>query len=499
MQDCYCINQGCSGLSINNTDITDTASDAVFHAFKDSNRSFMLSHVDKTADTARYYGQEPTSCFSSNVDTLAGLYDNPFLIENEAQNEAILQQQDSQSYYSLLSNTYQNQMDPATVNTCTINRAVNESILDIYEIIEPLGGTGSVTSCGQFCVQIILGNPTNNWLCAGCQIWEFYYDMFVHRPEKISSAIFEDAYYDDHMQIWIGDLTGQTTSGYCSNSPLCIWAGPDNNFPPETPGACEHSTSWHTYPNQNLTAYFSQAGPLQTKLRVSVSGCGEGYARIRVTVSDWCEMVEAVQDNCQIYETDSDCRLQEETIDGVVTVKNFVHTGSPVYPSAQQACSTNVMRDWWSKERTYVCNADQTFDFTGVKQRLSSIYQGTSRQSNTFTYGDYYMNQQGQWTNYSSGAVTMQQPPNVNSCVEVCRVKSLKSDTDASSTGNTSDYNVSTDRYEYSYKTCDNGTCDVGTGETLVDACSCTTNFNEAFTAMQLLRLAGEDIECAQF
>lgn len=499
---CYCINDFCATANLTSNDIASTAAGAVFNAFQDVNRSFSLSEITRSSGTVSYFGQEPTSCFGSNIGTLTGLFDTSMLIETEAQNEAMLQQADPQSMYSQVNNAYANQIDPQQTYTCTITRAVNQDILDVYDIIEPVSSSSTlaiVNPCGQFCIDVIIGNPADNWLCGSCDLWEGGYDFFIHQPDKISSATLLDVYFDDHMQIWIGDLTNVSTTGYCGSSPECVWAGPHDAFPPETPdGCCEHSTNYHQLPNLDLTGYFQQAGPLQTKVRVGYSGCGEGYAHIRLTVTDWCGWTETVQDNCQVYDADPDCQIKNETIDGIPAIRNFNTTGQSNTPSPVTVCNQNIMRDWWQKERTYMCQVNESFDFTDVKQRLATIHQTTSRDNNTFTYGDYYKNQ-GVWTNYASGTHTMQSAPATNACIEVCRVKKNASDTHASSTGNTATYNLSTDRFEYLYKNCDNSMCDVGPGETLVDPCSCSTNFNEAFTAMQLLRLAGEDVECAPY
>jgi hypothetical protein len=73
------------------------------------------------------------------------------------------------------------------------------------------------------------------------------------------------------MQVWLGDQK--------------VWSGPNNNFPPETAGRCELSTSWERNPNTDLTAKLKAVEPgleVPVKIRVSVTGSGEGYARIKV-------------------------------------------------------------------------------------------------------------------------------------------------------------------------------------------------------------------------
>jgi len=200
---CYCVNQSCASALLNSTRILNTSADAVLKAYQNANPSFSLSDIQRPGTVVSYYGQEPTSCFPGNVNSIAGLYNNPNSISTQAQNTAFMQLQNPTGAYSVVMNTYQNQTDPVSTQTCAIDRVVNQQNLTVQDIIEPLGGTGSVSSCGQYCIRIVLGNPTNNWLCAGCTIYEFYYDLYVHKPDKILSATLTQTAYDDHMHIYI--------------------------------------------------------------------------------------------------------------------------------------------------------------------------------------------------------------------------------------------------------------------------------------------------------
>lgn len=69
----------------------------------------------------------------------------------------------------------------------------------------------------------------------------------VVNPDAITSAVLEYAKWDDYMQVWLGDQK--------------VWSGPNNNFPPETAGRCELSTSWERNPNTDLTARLKAVEP----------------------------------------------------------------------------------------------------------------------------------------------------------------------------------------------------------------------------------------------
>ena len=73
------------------------------------------------------------------------------------------------------------------------------------------------------------------------------------------------------MQVWIGGDK--------------VYNGPNQNFPPETAGACELSTNWIINPNVDVTDKFKNAAEgeiVDFKIRVSVAGNGEGYGRLRI-------------------------------------------------------------------------------------------------------------------------------------------------------------------------------------------------------------------------
>lgn len=142
-------------------------------------------------------------------------------------------------------------------------------------VIRYLDGANTTSSCGDGCLTAWLGQVGNNYWTGNCQIYQMYTRFQVMRPDAINSVVIEEAKWDDYMQIWAGETGSETL----------VWSGPDGNFPPETPGACELETSWSRTLGIDITNYFKNvpAGAAVTfKTRVSVTGAGEGYARIRI-------------------------------------------------------------------------------------------------------------------------------------------------------------------------------------------------------------------------
>lgn len=135
-------------------------------------------------------------------------------------------------------------------------------------LIRLVGGEGGVQSCGEGCLDVYVGRVGDNYWTGNCSIFEQEVRLQVDNGAAITSATLAEARWDDYMQILIG---GEK-----------IWQGPNDNFPPETAGPCELSTSWVQTPNIDLTPRFQANGFLDFLVRVSVTRGGEGYARIRI-------------------------------------------------------------------------------------------------------------------------------------------------------------------------------------------------------------------------
>lgn len=147
--------------------------------------------------------------------------------------------------------------------SCTIRHEYKAGVLEHYE------GPLNVSSCGTGCVLIWIGTVGDDYWHGNCQIFEENIKVRVFNPAAIQSATLEYAKWDDHMRVMVnGDV---------------VWSGPDGNFPPETAGICELGTSWESDLDVNVTSYFKRNGVLEFKTRTSVTGDGEGYARIKVT------------------------------------------------------------------------------------------------------------------------------------------------------------------------------------------------------------------------
>lgn len=162
---------------------------------------------------------------------------------------------------------------------CTVveDRSKTCQIRHEYEakVLTHSGGPLNLASCGEGCMNTWIGRVGDNYWSGNCSIYEEFTEIRVDNPSAIYSAILDRAKWDDYMQVYLGE-PGQEE---------LIWESHPGSFPPETAGACELDTSWDRNPNLDLTHIFKDVTPgqvLRFKIRVSVTGEGEGYGRINI-------------------------------------------------------------------------------------------------------------------------------------------------------------------------------------------------------------------------
>ncbi|WP_419243515.1 conjugal transfer protein TraN [Photobacterium leiognathi] len=134
-------------------------------------------------------------------------------------------------------------------------------------IIKHESGPVNILSCGEGCIRVRIGTVGNDYWSGWCTLYEEQMALRVIQPQAITYVELEKSVYDDYHQVWLNDDK--------------VYNGPNANFPPETAGECELSTSWVVEPKINLTPYFTDLKPdsvLQFKTRTSVAGNGEGYS-----------------------------------------------------------------------------------------------------------------------------------------------------------------------------------------------------------------------------
>lgn len=137
-------------------------------------------------------------------------------------------------------------------------------------VISYVDGQPNYQSCGEGCLYVWVGTVGDNYWSGNCTIYEEETTFNVVNKDAIISATIERAVFDDYFQIRFNEEL--------------IWTHTPGVFPPETSGSCERGTSWDVKPNVDITNVLKQSnsGLINFKTRTSVSGEGEGYARVKI-------------------------------------------------------------------------------------------------------------------------------------------------------------------------------------------------------------------------
>lgn len=172
--------------------------------------------------------------------------------------------------------------------SCKVKHNYGVSFISHY------GGPYNLAPCDSGdCIEMWIGEVGDNYWSGWCSIYEEYTQVMVDNPEAITKATLTYTKYDDYMQVLVGPPGEEEL----------VWSGPDGNFPPETGGKCELSTSWESSPGIDLTSHLKNVDPgtvISFKIRVSVSGEGEGFGRISISYDKDKVVVDDIwePDNC---------------------------------------------------------------------------------------------------------------------------------------------------------------------------------------------------------
>ncbi|HOD72725.1 MAG TPA: hypothetical protein PKO27_17015 [Deltaproteobacteria bacterium] len=166
--------------------------------------------------------------------------------------------------------------------------------------------------------------------------------------------------------------------------------------------------------------------------------------------------------------------------------------GTPA--ACYQTCQNTTCRDWWVKERTYVCKTG-SYDFSDARRRVQSIRDSVQDQQTAFYYRDYRKTETGWQYEDSTYDMSGAYRPIVGACETACKTRRLVDDTKTTIATKKDDF-VTPSTYQFFYKKCTEAGCPVGPSEDIVRDCQCMNEFAEAAVIMQSLRQAGRDIIC---
>lgn len=167
-------------------------------------------------------------------------------------------------------------------NSCLIKHDYGANLLTVH------GSSLAIRPClDEKCIEFWIGNKEDNSLDGNCTIFENELSVDINDLKNITAIKITDVYYDDYWQFYM------QTNG---SDIIKLFSLPNGLFPPETSGECELSESNYINLNTDLLPQIyslidnetikSNKVLINFKHRVSVSGSGEGYAKIKVYYND---------------------------------------------------------------------------------------------------------------------------------------------------------------------------------------------------------------------
>ncbi|SNB45428.1 hypothetical protein SAMN06269301_0841 [Geobacter sp. DSM 9736] len=486
---CYCINQSCGSNLVwsNSSVILQDLGGGIVNAIHNGNTAFTITNVSYDLTTIDYFGRVTGSTTtaagsissltsSPTIGTLTGYYSNWGGLTSARDNAAMAQSTDPQSLYYLISNSGAAAQASGKRSSCTITR--NSTVETTTRTIND-SGTGQACTDHLIFIQVHkvsdydyqlqyidsgpggLGAAHHN--CGdnpGGNGWHVLKDVVLPPPdpnrlEKLMQA----------------NLTLSSITGPGCNSGSGSVDGIVNGFdsPVQTSTACPASGAQS--PTFNWGYYFQ----LKTD-----------------------QYNEGVDDQCATLESDSSCRLQSETVDGVQTFTNFNSTGLSPLPSCRnftgEVATNTICRAWWQKKRTYVCGS-QAYDFSAIGTRFGTVIPSVTDNITSLNFDDNTLTTTG-WS-ASNGSITLPGRDPSLTCEQACKTRLPKTDTQVTVTGDVTDMRNPATSYDFFYRVCDQDNhCPAGPGEEIVKDCQCINEFAEAATIIQTLRVAGKDTIC---
>lgn len=478
---CYCINSSCGSnlVWVNSALVLKDIGGGIVNAVHSSNPSFTITNVNTDITTITYYGQVTTQtanaassvsalALSPTVSTLTGYYDNFSQLTAARDSAALSQTSDPTSFYYLLSNSGAARQAQGKSSACTIirNEIAHTTSEDIGFDLRFYTGydvTGSTKECfwakdSMACMDV--------WFSGG-QGW------LTCKATSLAN---------------VGRIVEQTVPGLVPPGFSCARVDVLNVVDPVTPhpgcyGSGDNST--HAFYNVNCFSKLPQAGS-QLVIESPI---------IREKKDNFTE---SITDGCSALAADPDCTLQSEKIDDVVTYQNFNPTGLSQLPSCKpitgQVGVTSICRDWWRKQRTYICGSQQ-YDFSDVATRFGQVVTSATDNTTDLSFQDPRLGPQG-WS-VTNSSISLPERDPAAECEIACKTRMAKTDTQVTTTGTVTDMRVPASSYDIFYKTCSSNTCPKAPGEEILIDCQCLNEFAEAATIMQTMRLAGKDLICS--
>ena len=535
---CYCINSSCgSSLVWNNLGIVlKDLGGGVVGAIQGTNSQLSISNVSTDGPTISYYGQQAGGCSSVGGGTGSGkpeqYYSNPYAMQGAAQNLAQSESTDPSSYYSELQTAQMLSAGNVQLQNCSIssilqcsdtepgytnnvndgcqsletnsNCELKDETVDGVQTWLNFASTGLqplAPTCDQVTVQQIAPcagfTGTVNFLqVTGVSFSGSGSSIAVHFYSDVSGLIGTQvlnlptgitASGSTNQIAFFGDNRAQTISIIGNGGSLGFYDQSGAYEGAITLTGTTISGTAHLDSSQSCSPLASIYGAGD---QIFFTSCGASYS---LSIPSTCPLGQ--QYACTP-------RSESTVMSGAVVNGNSYTCPIDTSNGGDPICYTPPMTDtvcpnFLEKDRTYYCNTNQPFDFSDAQKRVGNIASTTKDNGSSVYYQDLTKDSSGNWTttDYNEG---LPERDTAADCELACKTEKANTDTQAAISGNASQYQSNnTQSMSFFYKTCVNGACPVGAGETIVEDCQCLDDFGEAAGIMQSMRTAGQDMICS--
>jgi len=477
---CYCVNNSCGSNLVwgNMASVLKDLGGGVIGALTTADPRIGVAQAVIDGPVIRYTGAQTTACTTSPSVAATSYRANPTALQGDAY--AFSQ---SSSVFEALAASPAGQGKAEQTRACTIEREMTLKEIKIEDVIARTSGGYATYSYSPDSVSFLMGSPSNDSLGGGkCGIFDFRMTLDIDNVERLQSVRLPFYFMDDWIQIRVD---GQLV---LADPPS--WTG--SGLPP---GKCERKKTHYGYPGLDLKPYLTK-GQHEIWLRIAVGGGGEAFAQIDATVDTSCRVEERLVDLCSGYAANPQCRLDNETVDGVNTVHNGVATGLKPLPQTRlfgnASCTYQLTRDFFGRERRYKCAVDLGSPTPPDLSRGAYIID----HSTETLLADRTRAADGSIST-SARAFAVPDRPSVAACEPICKTRAPKANSEAAPDGVVGARQNDPSGWDSFYHACSpDNVCPLGPGEELVSACGCLDDFPEAVVMMQTVRLGGADLVC---
>jgi len=490
---CFCVNNYCgSNIILKETQLVLTSlGGGVVGAVQATNPKYAVSNARVTDTTINYFAQNTGSCSQLSSSDPSSYYNSPAAIGPAASGAASMQLEDPNSVYYTVMNSEAATENKGQFVTCSVKKT-------------PL-------------VNSVSANPTYAWIP-----WLHIYDVCEWGRDSVNGCWVtvdvdrnNDGVYDAPQDsytwgcCWTSlediNIVGRSLATYVVSKSQQKYGVSVTNVLKDA-----SSEEWYmTYGDHSCYDCDSSTNGDYTYyvvdyLQKSPPICPAGYTYSQVYGLCYEESASIdTSDTCGSFASNAGCRLKDETLDGVVTFRDFQSTG--LAPLSTCKTLTGKLQSyvecspWWEKDRTYFCQG-QAFNFSSVTQRTANIDRTISNDSVNISYQDLTKDSNGNSVTANYHFQAPMASGTKETCQQACQTKKPLLNTTASTTTTKSQTLGTTDTSLTLFKKCtEDGTCpvDASLGEVVVKDCQCMNQFIQMSVIINALADAGSSMVCS--